>query len=51
LTVLVQPVRTPRKRERYTATLQSGGVAVYTRPSYTAAEAVAYAEQVPLTDP
>lgn len=49
LVVLVQPIRMPTKRERYVATLRRGDVAVYSRPAYTAVEAVAWAERVPLT--
>jgi len=49
LSVLVQPIQRPSKRERYVATLQRGDVAVYSRPAYSAAEAVAWAERVPLT--
>lgn len=48
LTVLVQPVRMPRHRERYTVSVQRNGVAVHARPAHSAAEAIAYAERARL---
>jgi hypothetical protein len=52
LSILVQRVRHPRKRERYMATVQrADGGAVHTRPFERASDAVRYAERVPLTCP
>jgi len=50
LTVLVQAVLHPRRRERYAVTVQRGRDAVHSRPFARATDAVRYAERIPLVD-
>jgi hypothetical protein len=51
LSVLVQRVREPCRRDRYVAVLLAEGRALYVRPYATAIEAIGYTVRVPLDRP